>query len=228
LIPRSSLPGIGRHGGGILCADIMLMIPTNLRSYILDDSKRKDQMARHIPTVTGKEGARLARTVFGDSPCVRIPLDRADEFVPLIDGSLKLWMDPCVDGMHDIETRRSTDKKTNPWFEFMTKHCSSFESIANPESHKSPDASEITELVSSVMNKCAEYKPTWITIPQFPIVDGVERNKINRLLAKTTAKWRDKGKFGGKLILPMVFTHQAQLKGKTERNPKIQKHKTVL
>ena len=54
-----------------------------------------------------------------------------------------------------------------------------------------------------------------MTIPQLPIVTDSSRNKINAALAKATGKWKSKHtSFGGKLILPLIFTDQDQVNGK--------------
>jgi hypothetical protein len=54
------------------------------------------------------------------------------------------------------------------------------------------------------------------------MVDDVSRNKINKALATATGKWKAAVRSRGHLILPLVFTHQKQIKGKVARNPKVQ------
>src|SRR5690606_1576071 len=43
-----------------------------------------------------------------------------------------------------------------------------------------------------------------------------------RALARATGMWKSESSYGGRMILPLVFTHQAQINGKTQRNPKVQ------
>ncbi len=172
-------------------------------------------MADHIPFVSGEEGARLAKRIYGDSEIMRVPLDKAAKLIPLLPPKGKIWIDPCVDGMDDIETRRG-----NSWFDFM-RGCTNFERVASPSFHGSPVRAEVVAFVDSVLSKCAAFGPAWITVPLLPLVDGAERNKINGLLAEATGVWRSKHSFQGKLILPLVLTHQKQANGKVARNPKV-------
>lgn len=178
-------------------------------------------MADHIPFVTGEDGGSLIKKVYSDSGIVRVPLDRAARFMTLLPASSKAWLDPCVDGLHDLDTRRSEPGKKNIWFDFMNAF-PHFEKIGMPTFHVKPVATEVYAFVKAVMDKCAAQKPAWITVPQLPLVDSSDRNKINRALAVATGKWKSSTGFAGRLILPLVFTHQEQVNGKTARNPRVE------
>lgn len=58
-------------------------------------------------------------------------------------------------------------------------------------------------------------------MPQLPRVIDSSRNTINRLLAKATGEWKSSHAFSGRFILPLTFTHQDQVNGKTQRNPQV-------
>jgi hypothetical protein len=58
-------------------------------------------------------------------------------------------------------------------------------------------------------------------MPQLPLVEDVSRNKVNAALAKATYEWKMKAQFKGKLILPLIFTNQKQLSGRTEWRPRV-------
>lgn len=181
-------------------------------------------MAEYIPFITSEEGAKLSKQFYADSDIVRVPLLQARRFISMIGPTSKIWLDPCIDGLDNIETRRSKpkpEKKINRWFDF-TKNFAHFEEMGRPDFQKNPDKSIINVFVKAVLNKCAEYKPAWITVPQLPLISNSDRNKINRALAEVTGKWRSDSGYSGQLILPIVFTHKEQLKGKTERKPKIE------
>ncbi len=178
-------------------------------------------MADHIPFITGEDGGNLVKKAYADSDIVRVPLDRAGRFIPLKPTSAKAWLDPCVDGMDDLETRRSLPDKKNSWFDFM-KACANFEKVGTPTYHAKPVPAEVYAFVKAVLDKCAAHKPAWITVPQLPLVENSDRNKINRALAAATGKWKSSTGFTGRLILPIVLTHQEQVNGKTARNPKVQ------
>jgi hypothetical protein len=178
-------------------------------------------MADHIPFITGDDGSTLVKKIYHDSDFVRLPLDRASKFLPLLPHSSKVWVDPCVDGLDDLETRRSQPGNKNAWFDFMRKFAN-FERMGTPAFHDKPVASDVYDFVKAVMEACAVHKPTWITVPQLPVVEDSVRNKINRALATATGRWKSSSGYSGRLILPLVFTHQSQVNGKTARNPKVQ------
>jgi hypothetical protein len=96
-----------------------------------------------------------------------------------------------------------------------------FEKIADPTFQAKPVASEVYAFVKPLMDRCAAHKPAWITVPQIPLKNS-DRNKINRALATATGRWKSASGFSGNLILPLVFTRQDQVNGKTARNPRVQ------
>ena len=172
-------------------------------------------MADHIPFMTGDDGVRLLKAHFSDSSMIRIPLDRAEKLIGKLPPSSSFWIDPCVDGLDDLESRK------NSWIEFM-KDCSHFDKIGSPGFHSKPVMSEVQSFVNAIMNKCAAYRPSGITVPQIPLIDGSERNKINRALADATGTWKSDSNFQGKLIIPLIATHKDHFNGKKARTPKIQ------
>lgn len=178
-------------------------------------------MAEHIPFVTGEGGGNLVRKHYSDSAIVRVPLDRAEKLVSLVPSNSPVWMDPSVDGMDDLTTRRSQPDKRNSWFDFMDR-VANFQKIGSPAYHAKPLAADVYHFVKAIMDLCAVHKPAWITVPQLPLIENSSRNKINQALASATGKWKSSSSFSGRLILPLVLTHQAQVNGKTARNPKVQ------
>ncbi len=96
------------------------------------------------------------------------------------------------------------------------------ERVGSPSYHANPVMAEVSAFVVAVMDKCSCHKPSWITVPQIPLVNDSGRNKINRALAKATGKWKSSSGFSGRLILPLVFTNQKQINGKTARNVKLE------
>lgn len=178
-------------------------------------------MADHIPSVSSDGVGHLIKNVYSDATAVRIPLDRASRLKSHLTNSAKLWIDSTFDGFDDIAARRSTPDYTNAWFEFMSK-LPHFESLAKIAFWTKPVQTEVNTFVEELLNQCAAHKPKWITVPQLPISDGSDRNKLNRSLAKATGKWKSANGFSGRLILPLIFIHQKQINKKTDRNPKVQ------
>ena len=78
----------------------------------------------------------------------------------------------------------------------------------------------IETFVFGVLAACAEHQPAWISVPQLPYEKGTGRNKINRVLADATAKWRTGSPGQWELILPVVLTHRDQYRRKAERRDK--------
>jgi hypothetical protein len=159
------------------------------------------------------------RTVYDDAQTARISLELAEKVTP--PPSLELWVDPGVDGFDDITKRRSGPDKRNSWYEFM-KDIPCFTKIAESSFLERPDAKTANEFVKGLLDLCVnKHKPAWITVPQLPIVDDSSRNRINRALAQATGEWKSSRRSKVRLILPLVFTHQNQINGKTQRNPKV-------
>lgn len=171
-------------------------------------------MLECIPMLTGEESGELAKRAFADAVCFRIPLDRIDRFVKPPETASRCWIDPGIDGMHDLSGRK------DEWHEFMNGF-DHFEDCGKTQFLTKPDKAMAAKFVSSVMNACALFKPAWITVPQLPFCDDTSRNKANLELAKAAGKWKSQSKFAGKLILPIVLTHSSQLKGKQERTPRV-------
>ena len=133
----------------------------------------------------------------------------------------QVWLDPCVDGLDNLEMRRGQPEKETSWFTFM-RGFPKFEVIGDADHHKGPLRSNVAAFAAEILDACAQHKPAWITVPQIPIVSGPARNRINRLLAEETGNWKIKSGFSGRLILPIVITNQKQITGKTARNPKVE------
>lgn len=178
-------------------------------------------MAEHIPFITGEDGCTIVKSTYADSDLIRVPLERAQKFLALRPHGSRVWLDPGIDGLDDLSTRRSEPGQKRTWFEFM-KDLPHFEKMGSPAFQAKPSAAEVSAFVKSVMDKCAAHKPAWLTVPQLPLADNATRNKINRSLAAATGKWKSSQGFTGHLILPIVVTHQDQVNGKTARNPKVQ------
>jgi hypothetical protein len=180
----------------------------------------------YIPFITSPKALQLVKTTYADAEVVRIPLDIAHKIT--VPQGIKLWIDPGVDGLDDLGIRRPKPSRNDEnkevstsWYESM-KVIPGFKQIADPGFAAQPKLSLAEEFVNRILDRCLAHKPLWITVPQLPVVDDSSRNRINRVLAKATAKWRVSRVFSGRLILPLIFTHSTQTQGKTQRNPKIE------
>ncbi|MDX1969845.1 MAG: hypothetical protein SFV23_21915 [Planctomycetaceae bacterium] len=96
-----------------------------------------------------------------------------------------------------------------------------FETVGSADFWDRPLSGQVEEFVNSLLDVANQSSPSWISVPQLPLVDDSRRNKINKALAVATGKWRAASGFTGKLILPLIVTHQRQTNLKTSRNPKV-------
>jgi hypothetical protein len=174
-------------------------------------------VADHIPFISSSAALGLAEEFYADSAYFRVPVEHLSK-AKESEVRGRIWVDPGVDGLHDLESRRpNADRPASAWYSRISR-CEGFEEVADPDFQDKPDASVVEDFVAALMEQCAREKPALITVPQLPIATDSSRNKINRALAKATGQWRSASRFQGKLILPLVFTAQEQTtKGRTPR-----------
>ena len=172
-------------------------------------------MAEHIPFITGKDVKYVAAAAFGDSDFVRVAAHQSESLWP---SNGWLWIDPAVDGLDDWQTKLNFKNKR--WLKYI-RSLKQYDRIADHGFWTRPVKNVVAEFVESVLGKCLAFNPDWITVPQLPLVAGSSRNKINRALATATGDWRANTAFSGRLILPVLLTHQNLVNRKTARNPKV-------
>ncbi|MCK6553928.1 hypothetical protein L6Q96_05000 [Candidatus Binatia bacterium] len=178
-------------------------------------------MACHIPFAYNAKDGHLVRTIYPDAEIVRISSETASKVIPQLPRGMGVWMDPAVDGFE-----RWPDVNDN-W----KKHIKTFagwDSIGDKTFQQKPSLATVEQFVSEVLHGClkAAQKASWLSVPQLPAVSDGSRNKINRVLADAAATWRAKEKYRGKLILPVILTHQEHADLKTDRNQRIKSART--
>ena len=173
-------------------------------------------MADHIPFITSRQALKLARSIYGDSSVVRVGLDLVAQLNP-DSKRVKLWIDPGFDGLHDLHSQSIN----SAWYKIISL-IQDFAELSKPAFIAKPKPSIVETFVSALLDRCLKHNPHWITVPQLPAVSDSVRNKINRELARATGKWKSSRKFDGRLILPLIFTHPDQTRGKTQRKPKLE------
>jgi hypothetical protein len=178
-------------------------------------------VADYIPFVASTESRRVATTTFDDAAAVRIPFTNADRLLGALPSGMKVWLDPCLDGCDDLQDRKGRPGNPKQWFDCLSQF-PFFESLGSSTFVAKPIIADVNQFVFALMTRCAAANPAWITVPQLPVCKDSERNRINRALAAATGRWKSSSKFSGRLILPLIFTHQLQVTSKTERNPRVQ------
>jgi hypothetical protein len=178
-------------------------------------------MASHIPFVNEKDCDYLNK-YYSDSEMIRVTLESVSEIKARLRKKLPLWLDPGVDGYHWLLSGKDARKG---W----EKCCEQFQHnniLSNPSFLNRPDNKKVRIFVKNVLDKCYEFRPDWITVPQLPLVEDKNRRKINRVLAKETYEWKSTSQFRGKFILPIIITARNQLKGRKEWKPELNAAKT--
>ena len=170
-------------------------------------------MATHIPFVNTQEDCRLLKRYYMDSDIVRVSLEKFGSIKSQLPHGLTLWVDPGIDGCdHHLEN----DGVSLPEY---IKCFKEYEIFTSRAAITKPEFSRLKVFATDVLNRCWRLKPSWITIPQLPLIEDASRNKINMTLTKAAYEWKIETQFRGKLILPLIFTHQKQLVGKTQWRP---------
>ena len=180
-------------------------------------------MSSYIPFVNTLSDC-LRLKFYPDATKLHISLETIDALEKELPKKLPLWIDPAVDAYHYLLINK--DRSTS-WKQYI-KQFENSQILSNTSFLKRRDLGKVKQFVTSILDKCSEFKPDWITVPQLPIVDDASRNKINRALAAATSEWKLNNGFSGKFILPLIFTHQEQLKGKTEWRKKLRLARTCF
>src|SRR3954463_5239435 len=106
-------------------------------------------MAHYIPFVGSDEAAAVVKKMYADAECARVSLDRWTQVGTQLK-PMKLWIDPAIDGLDDLEAR-SWDG--NPWRQFI-KSFDGYRDIANTSFQAKPDKKIVGSFVQSVMAAC--------------------------------------------------------------------------
>jgi len=180
-------------------------------------------MACHIPFVNSERDAALLRQHYKNSEFARVSLENVAR-VGVLPAGMGLWIDGAVDGFEEWPNIQRIVEKSERQVPSWKKYIEKFDGAAKlgEESfQQSPDAAVVQKFVDALLDACVKSGPVWLSVPQLPYVANSSRNKINRALAEATATWRANRRFHGKLILPIILTHQQQVNLKTDRTKKI-------
>jgi hypothetical protein len=172
-------------------------------------------MPTYIPFVNTNSDVTILNSHYSESKVVRVTLEKIDGIKSNLHSSIKLWLDAGVDGYeHHIKQERE------PIPLYLAK-CSNSDKIFEAKHITKPNQKIVDDFVASILNECIKHDPQWLTIPQLPVSDSNERNKINLSLAKATSTWKSNKNFKGFLLLPLIFTHKQQIMLKTHWKPRV-------
>jgi hypothetical protein len=133
----------------------------------------------------------------------------------------KLWIDAEVDGLHFPEVFSATKKGYEKYRTYIEQFQNARRLL------ETPDSGSIAVFVNAVLDSIMQTADGmsnlgYVSVPQLPYIPGSSRNKINRLLAELSLKWKSVQRRPPRLILPVIFAKKwGQTDSKTERNTKV-------
>jgi len=172
-------------------------------------------MKNCIPFVNTPTEMKFRNKYHVDSGLIRIQLESVVKGRMLESDCENQWVDSGVDAYHHYLKDNCKDRIYD-WGKYIQQVTDEHSLLKDSEQLKKPNKNKMKIFINNVLDKCLSYKPKWITLPQLPVVDGNERNKINRILAELSFEWKKSGKFTGKFVYPIIFTNQSQVKGRTQ------------
>lgn len=176
---------------------------------------------KFIPFLRANADEANFRSFYADAPFVRVCLDRKT-LLGKVPPKQKLWIDIGLDG---IANACPFDEESD-WSTYLHRH-GDLSCLVDPEFLARPERAKIEGPVTAFLQDAAKYSPAYLSVPQLPQEDGVKHNKINKLLAEIAADWRKK-QTSTQLILPVIFTNQAQLNTKSPRTKTIKFVHTLM
>ncbi|HUW83164.1 MAG TPA: hypothetical protein VMZ31_10245 [Phycisphaerae bacterium] len=175
-------------------------------------------MASHVPFVHTIEDCRQLRAHYLDSKIIRISLEAAATVARHLPREERVgrWLDPGFDGYH----KTVSGKKGS-----IPDYIRTFDTdnvMGNAELLRRPQIDAVRPVVDRALGACMKLAPSWLTVPQLPVIDDTSRNQLNCTLARATHDWKSRCEFRGLFVLPLIFTHKDQLKGRTQWGPKLE------
>jgi len=187
-------------------------------------------MAYWITFLNRDADCDVARSQFADSALWRVSLEAVRKIghqALMAVSNGKLWVDPGVDGYHDLLPHTRGDEnhpsETNPWGArpAYLADINESEALTAPGALRSPDRDRIGRFVAEALDRCCEYSPTYLSVPQLPFTGDATRHKGNRALAEAAGRWWRRHGQGIKAILPVILTHHDQYRNRTERSKRL-------
>ena len=170
-------------------------------------------MKAYIPFVQSERDCEILTRFYSDAFAARVSVESCAKTLSKLPAGPKKWIDAGVDALH--HAKLSSD------YEQYLKQYDRFEELRAAGFYAKPQENIVDAFVRSVLTACTQLKADWVSVPQLPYVQGSERNKINRMMAECCGQWKVASGFKGKLILPIIFTHQEQIRLKSTRSKKI-------
>ena len=163
-----------------------------------------------VPFLRANTDETNFKSFYADAPFVRVCLDKKT-LLGKLPPKQKLWLDIGLDGIANA----CPFDANSAWSVYMHRH-GNLSCLVDPTFLAQPARAKIEEPITALIQDAAKHNPAYLSVPQLPHEDGVKHNKINKMLAEIAADWRKK-QSSTQLILPVIFTNQAQLNTKSPR-----------
>ncbi len=182
-------------------------------------------MADYIPFVNSTPDCSILKKYYQDAQAVRVSLDNIARVKSAIPPQVPLWLDPAVDAYHLIrtgtwpkDTAKWNDWQKGTWrnWERCFKSIVHYEVLLKEKPWVKKHHDETDSFVTALLNKCLEYRPKWISVPQLPLSKGV--TQTNRRLAEATGQWKNEISDDTELILPLIIIDSHVLSTPSSRN----------
>jgi len=170
-------------------------------------------MADYVPFINNDGDYNRFLKHYSDAKAVRVLLQRVNrQSVNTIARQSCLWVDAGMDGYDCLLTGK---KMFDQWKRYIREFDPEMV-LADVGFLQSPTREKVKKVAFAALDKCNSLEPTWISVPFLPVTGDSSRNRINRELAFSAGQWQTHCGFRGDLVLPLVFTHADQLKGRTQ------------
>ncbi|MBN1508749.1 MAG: hypothetical protein JW955_18010 [Sedimentisphaerales bacterium] len=178
-----------------------------------------------VPFVNTETDCAILKSSYADARVVRVSTESVDRIRQSIPGHIGLWIDPAVDGYHQILTG-DWPKDRSKWKDWQKSLWQNWERLFGTVPHsrvlleKKPWVKEheveLGMFVRAVLDRCLQLNPLWVTVPQLPFTS--DRARVNKCLARACATWRSKISRDIKLILPLIISSPTVLNTKPSRD----------
>jgi len=169
---------------------------------------------RFIPFLRANTDEANFKSFYADAPFVRVCLDKKT-LLGKLPPKQKLWLDIGLDGIANACPLNAD----LAWSVYMHQY-GNLSCLVDPTFLAQPARAQIEGPITAFLQDADKHNPAYLSVPQLPHEDGVKHNKINKVLAEIAADWR-KNQSSTQLILPVIFTNQAQLNTKSPRTKTI-------
>ena len=157
-------------------------------------------MSKYIAVVNTNRDAKLVSDYYSAATSVRLPLKRASNLIRSLPKGISLWVDGGIDALH----------RTDGMLRSYKNHIEGFDqgkALVQDGLTGNCSKTTVSRFVKSLLVRCVDLKPKWISIPQIPfdIEKPAGKKKLNRYFIETTGEWQTDNPGSEKYMLPVIL-----------------------